>query len=276
MADGETSGGRGTRERKTVEQFTIQEKEKAEFVITAGAGTKFGDIENIKLRIEKHNASSEELKTLHRVCYNRAGSKAEVKKNLREFSGLTIDGVELERKIAAISKLDSKVIKSLLTFCDLSTSGTKAQNVESLVAFLKEPAESGKKSIAVKSGEKRARSEKKKVCAGACQPPYPTTLAYAKAWARRAIRRRRLQRRARARRPQRTRTLSRGHSLRTSSTATAAATRSRRKTLRPGRRMCAVRRTPGPSAALSSRPAHVCLSVQPPEHPQPPQHPLVA
>jgi len=115
----------------------------------------------VKILIDKHPASSEELKKFHAVCFGRPGKQTEVKKNLREFSGFTLDGAELEKKKASVSKLDGKMIKTLLALCDQPTSGTKAENVEALVAFLQEPAESGKKSLALKSGEKRARSEKK-------------------------------------------------------------------------------------------------------------------
>ena len=152
---------RPKREVKAVDTFKIEEKEVKEFTITAGAGTKLGDIENVKILIDKHPATSEELKKFHAVCFGRPGKQTEVKKNLREFSGFTLDGAELEKKKAAVSKLDGKMIKTLLALCDQPTSGTKADNVEALVAFLQEPAESGKKSLALKSGEKRARSEKK-------------------------------------------------------------------------------------------------------------------
>ena len=154
--------GRPKREAKAVENFTIEEKEKAEFVIGAGAGEKLGDIENVKVKMDKLPGGGEELKTFHRLCFGRPGSKTMVKKNLREFSGLTISGVELERREASVTKLDGKMIKALLTLCDLSTSGTKANNVETLMGFLKSPSSSGKKSIVQKAGEKRARNERKK------------------------------------------------------------------------------------------------------------------
>ena len=150
------------RERKAVESFVIEVKEKKEFTITAGAGTKLGDIENIKVKMDKLPAASEELKSMHRMCYGRPGEKNSIKKNLREFSGLTIEGIELTRKEDAVKKLDGKLLKQLLTLCDLSTGGTKADNQERFIGFLKEPAESGKKSLVVKAGEKRARVDKKK------------------------------------------------------------------------------------------------------------------
>ena len=165
MADDAAKPASVARERRAkapVEQFTIAHKEAAEFVITDGKGTKLGDIENVKLRIEKHMGSSEELKSLHRLCFGRPGAKTTVKANLRKFSGLTIEGVELERRKTSVEKLDGKMIKSLLTICDISTSGTKAQNAADLFAYLQAPKASGKRSIAEIAGEKKAKAERKR------------------------------------------------------------------------------------------------------------------
>jgi len=159
-------GDRPKRESKAVDTFTVEEKEVKEFVITAGAGAKLGDIENVKIKIDKLSAASDELKKMHQMCFGRPGKATVLKKNLREFSGLTVEGVELERKEAAVAKLDGKMLKTLLQLCDLSTTGTKKDNVDAFLAFLKEPADSGKKSLAVKAGEKRARAERKKAGAG--------------------------------------------------------------------------------------------------------------
>ena len=137
--------GREKREKKAVEAFTYEEKEKAEFVIPEGDGKKLGEIENIKVKIEKLNAGGDELKTFHRMCFGRPGQKTTIKRNLREFSGLKLTEVELQRKTDSVAKLDSKQVKALLTLCDLGTSGTKAQNVETFVEFLQSPRESGKR-----------------------------------------------------------------------------------------------------------------------------------
>jgi hypothetical protein len=55
-----------------------------------------------------------------------------------------------------------KMIKILLQVCDLATTGTKAQNVESLIGFLKSPAPSGKASLIEKAAKKRKRAENKR------------------------------------------------------------------------------------------------------------------
>ena len=154
---------RPTRERASAVAFVPAEiKQKSELVIGEGAGTKLGDIENVKIKIEKFTGSSEELKTLHRICYGRPGKQTTIKKYLRDFCGFAA-GEDLEKKQALIGKLDGKMIKTLLVTCDLPTTGTKKDNTEALAEFLMKPYESGKKSLAVKAAEKRKRSENKKV-----------------------------------------------------------------------------------------------------------------
>ena len=154
---------RAKREKKAVEQFVVEEiKKTEELVVPKGAGDKLGDIENVKIKIEKFTGSSEELKTLHRICYGRPGKQTTIKKYLRDFCGFAA-GEDLEKKQALIGKLDGKMIKTLLVTCDLPTTGTKKDNTEALAEFLVKPYESGKKSLAVKAAEKRKRSENKKV-----------------------------------------------------------------------------------------------------------------
>jgi hypothetical protein len=74
-------------------------------VCAQGAGTKLGDIENVKVHIDKLNAGCEELKTLHRICYGRPGQKTTLKKTLREFSGLP-EGEDVDKKSATVTKLE--------------------------------------------------------------------------------------------------------------------------------------------------------------------------
>ena len=111
--------------------------------------------------MDKLNAGGEELKALHRICFGRPGEKTKIKRNLREFSGMDDD--EAAKKQPSVAKLDGKLIKALLTTCDLSTSGTKAQNVDALLDWLKSPSESGKKSLSEKAAEKKKAAERKKL-----------------------------------------------------------------------------------------------------------------
>ena len=119
---------RPKREQKVVQAFAPAEiKVTEDLVVPQGSGEKLGDIENVKIKIEKFNGASEELKTLHRLCYGRVGKQTTIKKFLRDFSGFA-SGEDMEKKEAVIFKLDGKMIKTLLTTCDLSTSGTKKEN----------------------------------------------------------------------------------------------------------------------------------------------------
>ena len=142
------SAGREKREKKQVEAFTIEVKEKDDdFKIEQGAGEKLAEIENVVFKIGKFDSASDELKTLHRLCFGRAGQKTKVKRNLREFSGFVFENVkaEKEKKAAVLNKTSTstKLLKGMLDVCDLSPSGTKAQLVERLLDFLEKPEASG-------------------------------------------------------------------------------------------------------------------------------------
>jgi len=165
MATDAAAKARPKREAKAVEHFTIETKEvdPDDLAIKAGAGSKFGDVENIVFKIAKLNAQSDELKQLHRLCFGKPGVKTMIKKNLREFSGFVADDMAAEKakKLAMVLKHDLKVIKGMLDTCDLSPGGTKAEAAARLIDFLEAPHESGKKSLAEKAGQKRKAAEKK-------------------------------------------------------------------------------------------------------------------
>ena len=112
-----TEAARPKREAKAVEHFTIESKEvdPADLAIKAGAGSKFGDVENIVFKIAKLNAQSDELKQLHRACFGKPGAKLLIKKNLREFSGLVAEDMAAEKgkKLVMVLKNDLKIIKGM-------------------------------------------------------------------------------------------------------------------------------------------------------------------
>lgn len=120
--------GRAKRERKAVDTFVANEiKQTEELVVPEGEGSRLGDIENVKIKIEKFSGASEELKTMHRLCYGRVGKQTTVKKFLRDFCGFAKDA-DVEKKTEVIMKLDGKMIKTLLVTCDIATTGTKVRN----------------------------------------------------------------------------------------------------------------------------------------------------
>ena len=89
---------RPKREQKVVQAFAPAEiKVTEDLVVPQGSGEKLGDIENVKIKIEKFNGASEELKTLHRLCYGRVGKQTTIKKFLRDFSGFA-SGEDMEKK----------------------------------------------------------------------------------------------------------------------------------------------------------------------------------
>ena len=87
------------REAKVVQHFVPQEiKEKSALVIGDGAGTKLGEIENVKIRIDKLNAGGDELKALQQQEL-RASEDGKVRHHEVLFGGLPAD--EMRRKMAA-------------------------------------------------------------------------------------------------------------------------------------------------------------------------------
>jgi hypothetical protein len=68
----------------------------------------------------------------------------------------------VKKKTEPLKKVDAKMIKKLLEICDLQTSGSKADTIERLFAFLSSPEPSGKPPLSEKVGEKRGRPAGKK------------------------------------------------------------------------------------------------------------------
>ena len=209
-----------------------------------GAGDKLGDIENVKIKIEKFTGSSEELKTLHRICYGRPGKQTTIKKYLRDFCGFAA-GEDLEKKQALIGKLDGKMIKTLLVTCDLPTTGTKKDNTEALRRVPHEAVRVGQEVARGQGGrEAQALGEQEGESEMSCQHAR-ARLHSALSLTLRALsltplslshhRRRPTRRRARRARRRAADRISSGHRPRTFSTATTSARRSRMRTLAPAR-----------------------------------------
>ena len=70
-----------------------------------------------------------------------------MKKNLRKFSGVIGDAkkkeADIKKKAEQLKKVDGKIIKKVLEVCDLQISGTKAESIDRLLAFLSKPESSG-------------------------------------------------------------------------------------------------------------------------------------
>lgn len=73
--------------------------------------------------------------------------KLTIKKNLRKFCGFAGGDVELKKKAELLKKMDGKLIKKVLEVCDLQLSGTKAESIDRLLAFLSKPEASGARRV---------------------------------------------------------------------------------------------------------------------------------
>ncbi|KAG8202004.1 hypothetical protein JTE90_010375 [Oedothorax gibbosus] len=162
----------GCRARKKVERlevsFTGPSKEKGQ--IPEGKGKKLGECPRIELQIQK--TSSNDLKPLHRLLFNRAGGPNEIKRNIRKFSGFTFakDSSEYDKLKSRIEKLTGPVLKQICGVCDIERSGLKEEIVKRVLQFLMEPKDSGKAAPKKKtkskdkkkSGEKATKNKAKK------------------------------------------------------------------------------------------------------------------
>ncbi|XP_072417002.1 protein DEK isoform X3 [Chiloscyllium punctatum] len=136
----------GKREKKKVERLTLQVTPSAKetFSIPEGRGTKLGEIERIQYFMGKTKA--EDLKSLHKILYNRPGSLATLKRNIRLFAGFSFEtGSEQHKKKEEVLKKNPiSVLKVICTVLDLERKGTKDEIVSKILNFLMKPKASGK------------------------------------------------------------------------------------------------------------------------------------
>ncbi|XP_078098037.1 protein DEK-like isoform X3 [Mustelus asterias] len=136
----------GKREKKKVERLTLQVTPSAKetFSIPEGRGTRLGEIERIQYFMGKTKA--EDLKSLHKILYNRPGSLATLKKNIRLFTGFSFEsGSEQHKKKEEVLKKNPiSVLKVICTVLDLERKGTKDEIVSKILNFLMKPRASGK------------------------------------------------------------------------------------------------------------------------------------
>ncbi|XP_048407721.1 protein DEK-like isoform X2 [Stegostoma tigrinum] len=136
----------GKREKKKVERLTLQVTPSAKdtFSIPEGRGTKLGEIERIQYFMGKTKA--EDLKSLHKILYNRPGSLATLKRNIRLFTGFSFESgsEEHKKKEEVLKKNPISVLKVICTVLDLERKGTKDEIVSKILNFLMKPKASGK------------------------------------------------------------------------------------------------------------------------------------
>eukprot|EP00658_Telonema_sp_P-2_P010576 TRINITY_DN13988_c0_g1_i2.p1 TRINITY_DN13988_c0_g1~~TRINITY_DN13988_c0_g1_i2.p1 ORF type:complete len:349 (-),score=72.29 TRINITY_DN13988_c0_g1_i2:304-1350(-) len=132
----------GRRQRKEVARFEVEEiKTSAPITIQDGAGTRLGDLEQVKERLDKYSGSSDEAKALHKIIWGRPGQVHKVKKALHDFSGLvgSADPV-LDRA----NRLSSSVLRTLCKILGVHQ-GRIPDMAQNIVEFLQEPKGSGSK-----------------------------------------------------------------------------------------------------------------------------------
>lgn len=150
------------RERKSVEHFKpISEPKVAELVIAKGAGLKLNEIDNIVTRMSWVTRAEPMLKSLHRALFaGHHPKEATVKHNIGEFSGFVSDA-DADTASAKFEAMESATLSEVLGLLDLEVSGTKAEKVDRIIAFLKKPHATGR-GEPTKGGKRRKSASGKK------------------------------------------------------------------------------------------------------------------
>ncbi|XP_048758844.2 protein DEK-like [Ostrea edulis] len=148
------------REKKKVERLSMQEtvpKETKKFEVGDGAGDKFGECARIEFHISK--AKVDDLKALHRLCFNSPGKATLIRKNLRLFNGFTFskNDDEYKKKLANLKKQTVAVLKKMCEVLDLERKGVRDEIAERIMEFCLCPKDSGK---AIPPSKKRKRQSK--------------------------------------------------------------------------------------------------------------------
>lgn len=155
----------GKREKRKVERLEIS-NDKKELHIPEGTGEKLGDCPRIEYQLNQVKA--EDLKIIHRTLFDRPGSVAVIKKNIRKFNGFDFDKDDkrFEKKRAQLSKNTIAGLKKMCKILDLERGGSKEDILNKLMDFLLAPKSSGesvpKPKKKRKSGSVKAKSKGKK------------------------------------------------------------------------------------------------------------------
>lgn len=121
----------------------------------------------VKTVLERKKSDDSDLMMLHRVLYNAACKKKDVKRNIREFSGVvyseSLDRAKLLARIERTTKSFAKM-REVAKLLGVDSRTTKEDLKDGLAAFLEAPADHGAvHKSTVKKAEKRAEKEEKKV-----------------------------------------------------------------------------------------------------------------
>lgn len=154
---------RKSTDRLALEKYSQPKTPKEELDYTQGKGAKFGDIPYIKHQLDKNNA--EELKTMHRILFQKVAKATMVKKHIRTFCGFPFekDSTHYNKVDSLLDKIVMPQLKFILGVLGLERNGDKLAVKERLLEFLLKPTDiekpiPGKK----KKTEKKSTTKKSK------------------------------------------------------------------------------------------------------------------
>ncbi|KAK7318300.1 hypothetical protein RJT34_02999 [Clitoria ternatea] len=167
------ASGRPTRERKTVERYTVSSPSKfprynstKSLSIEKGNGTQLKDIPNVAFKLSKRK-TDENLRTLHNILFGKKAKAYNIKRNIGLFSGYVWTENEEKQRAKIKERIDKCVKEKLVDFCDvlnipINKSSMKKEELSvKLLEFLESPHATTVALLAdkEKKGQKRARKE---------------------------------------------------------------------------------------------------------------------
>ncbi|MED6121630.1 hypothetical protein PIB30_032067 [Stylosanthes scabra] len=167
------SGGRPTRERKSVERYTVSSPHKfpgfsanKTISIDKGNGTELKDIPNVAFKLSKRKVD-DNLRSLHSVLFGKKAKAQTLKRNIGMFSGYVWAENEEKQRAKVKERLDRCVKEKLVDFCDLlnlqiNKSTLKKEELSAkLLEFLESPHATTDVLLAEKEKKGKKRAKKK-------------------------------------------------------------------------------------------------------------------
>ncbi|TKY73678.1 DEK protein [Spatholobus suberectus] len=142
---------RPTRERKTVERYSVPSPAKSArssaskgFTIEKGRGTQLKDIPNVAFKLSKRKPD-DNLHMLHALLFGKKTKAHNLKRNIGQFSGYVWTENEDKQRAKVKERIDKFVKEKLLDFCDVLNIQINKANVKKeelsakLLEFLESP-----------------------------------------------------------------------------------------------------------------------------------------
>ncbi|QHO02177.1 hypothetical protein HN51_036747 [Arachis hypogaea] len=180
------SGGRPTRERKSVERYTVSSPHKfpgyaatKTISIDQGNGTQLKDIPNVAFKLSKRKVD-DNLRSLHSILFGKKAKAHTLKRNIGMFSGYVWAENEEKQRAKVKERLDKCVKEKLIDFCDvlnlqINKSSLKKEELSAkLLEFLESPHATTDVLLADKEKKGKKRAKKKtprKSSGGAAENP---------------------------------------------------------------------------------------------------------